>query len=81
MKIKIDINDDLFDEVFRAQLVEHYFMVNSDLKRTPHPEDLKWMRPVKDALYTLITMYYSTQSQRAEFLEQVKEDEDGSSAD
>jgi len=77
MKVEIDINDDMFDELFRSQLVEHYFMLSADLNEVLHPEDEKWMRPVKDALYTLLTLYYSTQSQRDEFLEQVKEFEDG----
>lgn len=81
MKVEIDIDDDMFDELFRAQLVDHYFMVSNDLKGTPHPDDLKWLRPVKDALYTLLTLYYSTQSQRVEFLQQVEENENGNQTD
>jgi|DEB19_MinimDraft_3_1074340.scaffolds.fasta_scaffold81925_2 hypothetical protein len=77
MKVEIDVNDDMFDELFRSQLIDHYFMVSGDLNDAPHPEDEKWMRPVKDALYTLLTLYYSTQTQRDEFLNQVKEFEDG----
>lgn len=77
MKVEIDINDDMFDELFRAQLIDHYFMISNDLNGITHPEDEKWMRPVKDALYTLLTLYYSTQTQRDEFLDQVKEFEDG----
>ena len=77
MKLEIDVNEEIFDEIFRQQLVDHYFMVSSDLKGNLHPDDDKWMRPVKDALYTLLTLYYSTQRQRDEFLQQVKEFEDG----
>lgn len=78
MKVEIDVDDDMFDELFRSQLVNHYFMISSDLAETRHPEDEKWMLPVRDALYTLLTLYYSTQKQRDEFLEQVKEFENGS---
>lgn len=77
MKVEIDVNDDMFDELFRSQLVDHYFMVKKDLQEGAHPDDIKWMMPVQEAIYTLLTMYYSTETQRAEFLEQVKEFENG----
>ncbi len=77
MKVEIDVNEEIFDEIFRQQLVDHYFMLSNDLRANPHPEDDKWMRPVKDALYTLLTLYYSTEVQRVEFLKQVEEKENG----
>ena len=77
MKVEIDIDSDMFDNIFRQQLVDHYFMISDDLKKNPHPDDVRWMHPVKDALYTLLTLYYSTQAQSDEFLEQVKEFENG----
>ena len=78
MKFEFDIDSDEFDEIFRQQLVQHYFMIEDDLQKGVHADDIKWMIPVKEAIYTLLTMYYSTQSQRNEFLEQVKEFSNGS---
>lgn len=78
MKAEIEIDDDAIEELLREQLVSHYFMLSNDIGEGAHEDDLKWMKPVKDALYTLLTLYYSTQKQRDEFLEQVKEFENGS---
>lgn len=77
MKFEVDIDANEFDEIFRQELIQHYFMIKGDLKKGAHPDDTKWMIPVREALYTLLTMYYSTETQRAEFLEQVKEFENG----
>jgi hypothetical protein len=78
MKAEIEIDDDAIEELLREQLVSHYFMVSTDIKEGAHEDDLKWMKPVKDAFHTLLTLYYSTKKQRDEFLEQVKEFENGS---
>ena len=49
MKAEIEIDDDAIEELLREQLVSHYFMVSTDIKEGAHEDDLKWMKPVKEA--------------------------------
>ena len=73
MNIEFNIDDDVFDKIFFERLKKDFFMLKNDLDNwTNHPDDMKWMIPVKNALETLILMYYSDPKTREEFINEVK---------
>lgn len=71
MKYEIDINDDLFDELLLQRLMNDYWMLTSDLKNNPHETDMSWMTAAKNALETIIIVYYTNPSAREKFLQEI----------
>ena len=69
MKMELDIDDDMFDELLLQRLIRDHEMIVGDLKNGVHRDDMTWLLPVKNALEVLIAIYYSDENSRNTFME------------